>query len=186
MTTHVTFMEGLFDWIVLVAGFDADNVFRRNQNNPDRAPSVQWATYKEIGGTTKDYALWKKTENAGAPTEQFDMTRIKDGTTIISMNIYSEDGADVLRNLFESREEREPRKLLKAAGGVLIDMSGPRDLSLLSDTNWKQRYQADFTFNTFTKRVETDYILDVSDINGEMIGSDGTVYETQIYVDRNG
>lgn len=181
MTTYTEYMDGLYDWLALVSGFDAANIFRRHQQNPDLGADVNWISYKEIGGTARDYPLEKTEDNAGAPGEQMDVTRVIDGTSIISVNVYAENGADVLRNLWLSRFERDPRKILADAKAVLVQMSGPRDLTELSDTQWKQRYQADFTFNIFTERTETDYIMDIVDMTGKVENDTVT-----IYVDRNG
>ena len=178
MTTHLTFMDGLYDWLLLVTGFNADNIFRRDQQNPDRDPGVEWATYKVISGDVSDYPL-EKSLAVGTAKEELDIKRIHPGTTIVSVNIYAEDGADVLKNLYASRMERNPRELLKDAGGVLLSMNGPRDLSLLSETTWKARHQAVFTFNTFTQRIERDFIVDITHAKGKM-----ETDEVEIYVER--
>ena len=182
MTVYATFMSGVFDWLALVTGYAPANIFRRNQENPDLGPDVNWATYKEISGDMRDYPLAKTVDNSPSinPGVNLDYTRVSPGSSMVSVNIYAENGADVLRNLFASRAERASRKLIKAAGASLISMSGPRDLSLLSDTKWKPRYQADFTFYMFTERLETDSIVDIVSLTG-MIENDTITIET----DRN-
>lgn len=181
MTVYSNYMDGIFDWLALVTGYNASNIFRQHQQNPDLGPDANWITYKEIGGTVKDYPLVKTEANVAAPTEEIDITRILPGKSIVSVNVYALNGADVLRNLWLSRFERAPRVVLDTAKTVLNFMSGPRDLSELSDTKWKHRYQADFTFEVFTERVETDYIADIFDLEGTV--ENDTV---SIYVDRNG
>lgn len=181
MTTHTEYMDGLFDWFALVTGFNSANIFRQHQQNPDLGPDVEWLTYKEIGGDIRDYPLVKTTASGTAPGEQVDMTRVISGTSIVSVNVFAVNGADVLRNLWLSRWERAPRVTLKAAKAVLMFMGGPRDLSSLSDTKWKHRYQADFTFRVFTERVESDYIVDIVELDGKIDDDD-----VAINVDRNG
>jgi len=178
MTTHNTFLTAVYDWIVLVTGIDKDNVFRRDQENPDKLPGVEWATFKEISGDVRDYPLEKKTA-VGTAKAQYDGTRVFPGTSIVSVNVYAANGADMLRNLYASRTERAPRMLFNTAKAVLLSMAGPRDLSLLSETTWKSRHQADFTFNVFTERVERDYLVDIVDMTGK-IETD----EIEIYVAR--
>lgn len=183
MTVYADYMDGVYDWLALVTGFDPDNIFRRNQQNPDLGPDVEWATYKEISGDVRDYPLVKKEDNdpVGNPGVSLKYTRVLPGTSVVSVNIYAENGFDILRNLFLSREERATRQILAAAKVVLLSMVGPRDLSILSNTKWKNRYQADYTFQEFTERVETDYIVDIVDLTGKV--EQDTV---EIYVDRNG
>lgn len=183
MTIYTEYMSGVYDWIVAVSGFAAGNVFRRNQENPDLGPDANWATYKEISGETRDYPLVKTVDNSPIinPGVQLDYTRVLPGTSMVSVNIYADNGADILRNMFLARTERATRAIFKTAKIVLLDMSGPRDLSELSDTKWKNRYQADFTFQVFTERVELDYIVDIVDLTGKV--EQDTI---EIYVDRNG
>ena len=181
MTTYDGFMKGVYDWIVLNTGFDAANVFRQNQENPDLGAVTEWATYQEISGVNANHPLEKKTANETNPTEQVDYTRITPGEAIVSVNIYAKDGADILRGLWASNNERATREIFKTAKVVLFRMSGPREINQLSNTRWKHRYQADFTFRLHTERVETDYIADIFDLDGKM--NDDTV---NIYVDRNG
>jgi hypothetical protein len=183
MTAYSTFMTGVYDWLYLVTGFGAGNIFRQNQQNPDLGPDVSWATYKEISGTMVDYPLEKVTDHDPdvTPGVQLDTLRVFPGTSMVSVNIYAANGADILRNLYASRAERAPRVLLKTAGVVLLSMAGPRDLAELSNTKWKHRFQADFTFNSFTERTELDYVMDIVDLTGK-IETD----EVEVYVDRNG
>ena len=181
MTVYADFMKGLNDWFVLISGIDAANIFRGYQQNPDLGPNVDWLTYKEIDGDSRDYHLQKTEPNATEPTAEQDTTRVLPGTSVVSVNVYAENGADILKSLWLSRAERDARKILKTAKVVLFGMSGPRDLSVLSDTQWKHRWQADFTFRTHTERVETDYIVDVFDLDGKI--ETDTV---NVYVDRNG
>ena len=138
MTVYSTYMDGIYDWLALVTSFGAGSIFRRDQQNPDLGPDVSWATYKEISGDMRDYPLVKvedhdpvTSEGPGNPGVEVDTTRVFPGTSMVSVNIYAINGADVLRNLHASRVERATRKILTAAGVVLISMTGPRDLSLL-------------------------------------------------------
>ena len=178
MTVYSTFHDALYDWIVDVTGFDPANVFRRNQENPDRAPGVNWATFKEITGDARDYPLEVKVP-VGTAKEEFDTQRIFPGTSTVSVNIYADNGADILRALYDSRAERTTRKRFKDAKAVLLSMAGPRDLTLLSDTTWKARHQADFTFNIFSERTERDFIVDIVRATGKMDDD-----EVEIYVAR--
>jgi len=166
MTTQNELQTALYNWLVLVTGFGPENIFRSEQNNPDRPNGTSWATFKIIAGESPDYPMWEKSPNPDHPLEQVDILRVNTGSTMVSINIYSENFADILKGLYLSRAERETRILFKDIGASLIDFSGVRDLTLLSDTNWKKRGQADFTFNTFSERTETDYILDDSDLTG--------------------
>lgn len=167
MTVYSTFHDALYDWIVDVTGFDPANIFRRNQQNPDRAPGENWATFKEISGDARDYPLEVRVP-VGTAKEEFDDQRIFPGTSVVSVNIYADNGADILRALYDSRTERTTRKRFYDAKAVLLSMAGPRDLSLLSDTTWKARHQADFTFNTFSERTERDSVVDVVRVTGKI------------------
>lgn len=183
MTVYADYMSGVYDWLALVTAFGAGNIFRRNQENPDLGPDVNWCTYKEISGDVRDYPLEKVIDHAPItnPGVNLDYIRVAPGTSMVSVNVYADNGADVLRNLYASRAERATRAIFKTAKIVLLSMSGPRDLSILSDTKWKNRYQADFTFQVFTERTELDYIVDI-------VQATGTI-ETEtitIDVDRNG
>lgn len=184
MTTQVTFMAAIQDWIILVAGFSNQNVFQAQQNGPDRGPGTNWATYQKINGMASDYHM-EKTEDAdpGGPNEGevISTTRVRASTSTISVNIYAMDGDDILNGLLDSKTERATRKLFSDVGACLISKSNNRPLFKKSDTLFKPRYQADFTFNTFSQRVETDFNANEFDIKGK-IETD----EVQIYVDCNG
>jgi len=159
-------MDGLYDWFLLVTGFNGANIFRQDQENPDLGTEVNWLTYKEVSGLVRDYPLYKTTASEDNPGTQVDSARIIPGESIVSVNVYAANGADILRKLWLSKYERDPRVILKSAGVTLFQMSGPRDLSMLSDTKWKHRFQADFTFRVFTQIVETDYTVDTTELTG--------------------
>lgn len=184
MTTQATFMAAIQDWIILVAGFNDQNVFQAQQNGPDRGPGTNWATYQKINGMASDYHM-EKTEDADpdGPTkgELINITRVRTSVSTISVNIYAMNGDDILNGLLDSKTERATRVLFSDVGAVLISKSNNRPLFKKSDTLFKPRYQADFTFNTFSQRVETEFNANEFDIKGT-IETD----EAQIYVNRNG
>lgn len=186
MTTHSTFMAAVHSWIVAVTGFNAQNVIRAQQNAPERAPGVNWATYNYLSGDVRDYPLEKKMDAATPPTLQnVKAIRIHPGTATLSVNVYHTEGVDMLRALDASKTERATRVIFTAAGAVLVGIMGTvRNLTALNETQWVPRFQADFMFNVFHERNELNSIVHETDLNGLVVNDRMETEDVEIYVGR--
>jgi hypothetical protein len=187
MTVHSTFMAAVHSWIVATTGFNAQNVFRAQQNGPERPPGTNWATFNFLSGDSRDYPIEKVEDNSPitAPMMTAKRTRIRPGTVMVSVNMYHPEGPDKLRELDDSKAERVTRQIFTPAGAVLIGVGQIRNLTALNETVWVPRFQADFTFNIHHTRVELIPVVHISDLNGELVNDKMEIEAVKILVERN-
>lgn len=180
MTIHSTFLVGIHNWIVEVTGLDPQNVFEAKQNGPDRGPGTLWATYEIMTNLTSDYVVCSSQEDADpeGPTEGelINSSSTKRRVTTVTVNMYAPNAEDLLTDLDMSTEERTPRKILSDAGCALLPGTSVRALALRSDTVWKKRAVADFTFNTFRTRTVQEENANVFDIRGKIEENETVIY----------
>jgi hypothetical protein len=133
--------ELLRQWIVAVTGYDDQHVIRANQNGP--RPVGDYATYQIISIVPDDHAWWSDVEID--PDEITQTFRVR-ATMIVDVNVYSLDGWTKLSELGLSNNVDVYRGIFAPDGTVLKSKGTTRDLALLGDTSWRDRYQSDFTF----------------------------------------
>lgn len=154
----------IHNWIKAITGYDAQHVIKGNQTG--KRPKGDYATYFQIGGTENQYAYKKKVdeiEGEPIPGDDVEVTYTTPETVIYDINVFSETGDRVLKDLFKSRNLLIARNILKLGNLVIRYISSTRDLTRFSDTIFRPRYQADFTFGTMNEMKETNQkILEVS------------------------
>lgn len=168
----------LYDWLVLVTGYDEENVIRANQNGP--RPVAPFATWQITTSEPADYS-YIETQVVQTPDEEDEeIIHLNGSTTLmkrhivsVDVNIYDPDGRSILSNLEMSNARTDVRQIF-APGTVLIGASVIRDMTEVMDTKFVPRYQAEFRFRTFVENTHTDvdHIWESYDITGELTDGD--------------
>lgn len=151
----------LYDWIVLVTGYDAENVIRANQNGP--RPVAPFATWQITTSEPDDYS-YTSSELVETPDEEDEeIIHLNASTTImkrhivsVDVNVYDSSGRSKLAELEMSNARTDVRQIFNDSGTVLIGASIVRDLTETIDTKFVPRYQAEFRFRTFVSFTHTD------------------------------
>jgi hypothetical protein len=160
----------IWAWLVAASGYAGGKVYRADQNGPDLWPD-NYITYKII---TRDAARHadRMYVDPGVPGDT--STRYITRTVVtVSVNVYAEDGAERLTSIFGlARYSWVCRQILLAADAALLDMGTIRDLTRLTDTGHRPRFQADFVFNWTTSVTVSDNTVDVVEINGIIEGDE--------------
>jgi hypothetical protein len=169
--------KALYDWLIAITGYSAENVFRANQNGPQPDLPTEYATYNVISLIPRDSAYWKKVDK-GADDDvknQFTVQAIMN----VSVNVYAEDGFEKLFILSQSNNLLATRDIFSAQSMTLIGkVSGSQDLTAIGDSDWRPRYQADFDFLVYTTVEEINQLIKAYQLTGEIQGDpiivDGT------------
>jgi len=142
------FNQMLYRWITEVTGYPDGYVIKANQNGP-RPSEVSlddYATYQIISIAPSDYSDVKKSEfNLDLVQAEYTNKSIM----AVSVNVYAGNGRQIIQALLQSRYTLIVRNLLREYKAVLLGASDTRDLTELGDTEYRDRYQADYTFGIY-------------------------------------
>ncbi len=158
----------IHNWIKSVTGFDGQHVIKENQTG--KRPKDDYVSYFEIGGSENQFAHKKKVDKIDLvpiPDDNVEVTYTTPETVIYSIDIHSLNGKRILDDLFKSRNLLSARNILKLGNLVIAAKSETRNPNLFSDTKYRIRYQADFTFRTMNEMKETNQKILTMILHGE-------------------
>ena len=155
----------LIAWISNGTGLAADHIIRANQNGPDLWPD-SFATFQVISAVLHDHEDYKAV--AAAAEGEITITHVVQTVLTLSVNIYAPNGDQLLSQLWNSRLTYAGRFDLREIKAANVAFTGVRDLAFLSDTQFRPRFQGDFTINYRTLLDETNNIVDLLSISGKM------------------
>ena len=161
------FNTAIRSWIIEVTGLT--DVFQADQSGPDPWPT-SYATFKSTAQAPNWSSDYEKV--AGAVEGTIDINHVSYMPVTVTINIFDSDGSDLMTKLFNSRKLRTVRDILNPIYTFIDTMSDVRDLTGLNDTEFKPRYQADFTFHYQTKLTDTDYNIDKLSAQGTIDNDD--------------
>jgi hypothetical protein len=142
----------IFDWIEVSTVFDDQHIIRENQSGP--RPERPFITYELLSLVPSDFSTPQKIEDPGDPDNTL-ITYYNRARLSISVNVYAENGEEILAELNQSTELLVPRLTLRDGNLALIGMSSVRNLTELGDVGYRPRFQADFDFRWFSTVAES-------------------------------
>jgi hypothetical protein len=166
----------IHNWIKSVTGFDAQHVIRENQVG--KRPVEDYVSYFKIGGNENQYAHKKKVDEIDSvpiPDDDVEVTYTTPERIMYSVDIHSLNGERLLKDLFKSRNLLSARNILKLGNLVIVSKSETRNPNLFSDTKYRIRYQADFTFRTMNEMKETNQKILEYELHGKFGDLDTTI-----------
>lgn len=155
----------LVAWIANGTGLAADHVVRANQNGPDLWPD-SFATFQLISTLLDNHEDYAKSE--GTLVGDIDVTHVVKATLTLSVNVYALNGDQLLTNLWNSRLTYLGRQDLHTINASNIGFAGVNDLTYLSDTEYRPRFQSDFTIDYRTLLAEINKAVDKLTISGKI------------------
>lgn len=144
MTTSIL-EQGIKRWIEVVADLPNANVFKGFQSGP--IPNSDYVTFTFLsGGGIKSYYIKnvKPDPNPTNVSKTFVSQRIR---PVYTIDVYSDNGVDIIQDLWSSRVVPPIRSALATSGIVLFDQSMVRNLTNLDVTGYVSRFSVDFTFS---------------------------------------
>lgn len=163
----------IYSWIKAVTGFDDQHIIRANQTG--KRPKDDFITYFLIGGHENDYSHMKKVDEIDSipiPDDNVEVTYTTPETLIYDIQAYSINGKEILKDLLRSKYLFSARNILKIGNLVIANRSEIRNLTLFSDTVFRPRYQADFTFRTMDEMKETNQKILEFELHGKFDNMD--------------
>lgn len=131
-------------WIETIAGLAPDNVFLGNGSG--NRPNTDYVTFRYIGGGAATHSA-KYVEVQEAPNEKFaDEDFVSRENLTYQIDVFAEEGKDIINKLWLSRAVPTIRKDLLAGGITVSTKTGTRNLTALEDTDFAPRYSVDITF----------------------------------------
>jgi hypothetical protein len=163
--------ETISAWVQSVTGYDDQHVIQANQTGP--RPSIPYATIGPSTDETEFFPNVKRTKKPWAgPGPDPDPTILVENTfqreNVITINVYSDDGENVLSALETSMHLWEPRMLLMEAGIALQGKGTTRNLTRFEDTKYLSRFLSDFIFLSYSKNKEEVEEITEFDLGVEM------------------
>lgn len=152
-------------WINNGTGIAANHIVRANQNGPDFC-TTPFVTFQLINTSLNVHEDYKKVE--GTELGDLNITHAVKATLTLSINVYANNGDQLLAQLWNSRLTYAGRYDLRQVKASNIGFSGVRDLSYREDGTWRPRFQADFTLDYRTLLVETNKTVDLLTLSGKI------------------
>jgi len=142
-------------WIMAVTGYDTNHVILRSAGGP--RPDGEYAVFDKpysVGQVGTAFV----SEDSAADGE---ITRVHtaNSTARTAVDIYAEDGAEVLEDLELSVEFSVYRGALEAGDLTFLRRTAVIYVPQYDDTDPRDRYRADFYFYTQHDLTETDFEL---------------------------
>ena len=164
----MSFDTAIQQWLIEVSGYDDQHVIRANPKGPK--PAGDHITYLLLTSPQSDFAEVKKTDLHVDDDIQVDYTHA--AKPAYSVNVYAQDGEDIINDLWASRYLLAPRLILKDEGLVLAAKTGPGAVPQPGDTAWLPQYNATFEFRAFRVSSEVNQKIKTFVIGGELGGID--------------
>jgi hypothetical protein len=164
----MSFDTTIQQWLIEVSGYDDQHVIRANPKGPK--PSGDHITYLLLTSPQSDFAEVKKTDLEVDDDIQVDYTHAT--KPAYSINVYAQNGEDILKDLWASRYTLTPRLILKGGGLALANKAGPGAAPQPGDTTWLPQYNATFEFRAFHVASEVNQKIKTFVIGGELGGID--------------
>ena len=153
--------KNIYDWANTVL---SDQIIRADQNGP--RPLTSYATFKIIQSISSDFSLKEESENMPVDDDIIETYRNRH-KVIVDVNLYHEDGIDLLGKLDQARYLLDARLILQAANSVLIGSGDIRDLSPLGDTGFRPRYQSEFNFYSWNELTQPNQKILIINLQGK-------------------
>jgi len=109
----------------------------------------------------------------GDDTKQVDY--ITRNELMVSVEVYADDGMSQLLSLGKSGYLYRARQVLQPDKLAILRAGDPRKIPFDSDTNWKPRYQCDFTINSYHTITEIIEQIEAYDFTGTFIRDENVV-----------
>jgi len=170
--------DTIYDWIKFVTGYPDDNIIKANQSG--NRPIGPYATYYLVAAIPSDSsAMQKKLSADELFVERTFYNRV---TLTISVDVYESRGAEILLAAAQSGATQEARIILAASNLTLIKGGTPRAIPEPGDTEYRERYNADFDFYWYSEIGETiDRILEMV-LGGDFVDDQGNEDHEEIEV----
>jgi hypothetical protein len=158
-------------WLIAVSGYDDQHVIRANPEGPK--PEGNHITYLLLTSPQSDFAEVKKTDLESDDDIQVDYTHA--AKPAYSINVYAQDGEDIINDLWDSRYLLIPRKILRTGGLVLAGRSGPGAVPQPGDTTWLPQYAKTFEFRGYHVSSEVNQKILQWVLSGEFGDLDASI-----------
>jgi hypothetical protein len=158
--------KNIYDWIKTVL---SDSVIRSDQNGPQ--PKGSYATFKIMQSIKSDFSLKTKSENSPIDNDIIE-TYTNRHSVIVDVNIYADNGIDLLGKLDQSRYLLNSRLILQAVDCSLVGSGDIRDLTSLGDTEFESRYQSEFTFFSWNTLTQPNQKILTVELKGKFDSTD--------------
>lgn len=166
----MTINSALKSWVMEVTGYDDQHVILENENGG--RPVGAFATFDILTILPGAHPNVKK-------TNQGDQTFLTEYTTrnvlMVSVEVYALDGMNHLQSLAKSNHLLAVRQILNAEKLAIMRAGEPRKIPFDSDTNWKGRYQCDFSINSYHTISEIIEQIEAYDFTGSFIRDENVV-----------
>ena len=166
----MTINSALKSWVMEITGYDSQHVILETGNGP--RPEGDFATFDVltvIPGAHPDVREY----DLGDDTKQIDY--ITRNELMVSVEVYSIDGMSHLLSLAKSGHLFRARQVLQPDKLAILRVGDPRKIPFDSDTNWKPRFQCDFTINSYHTISEIIEQIEAYDFTGSFIRDENVV-----------
>jgi hypothetical protein len=166
----MTINSALKSWVMEITGYDNQHVILENEDGG--RPVGPFATFDILTILPGAHPNVKKTD-LGDKTFQVEYaTR---NVLMVSVEVYAQDGMDHLQSLAKSNYLFAVRQILNAEKLAIMRAGDPRKIPFDSDTNWKGRYQCDFTMNSYHTISEIIEQIEAYDFTGSFVHDEDVV-----------
>lgn len=159
-------------WLTAGAGSPALPVIRANQAGLELVPGG-CITFQLIGADPSGHEDY--TKNGTLIEGDIEISHYQKTKIMVSVNVYSADGAARLGRIWQSRFTYSGRYPLNQVRASLVDFSGVRDLTYKTDTGFQPRFQSDFTLDYRTLLVEANKQVDYLSVQGTIENESVTI-----------
>lgn len=159
------------DWIMDITGYDNQHVIEAYQEGP--RPVNNYATYYRLTGNTSIFSEAEKEDLL--VNDDIKVTYRSPKITIFSVDVFADDGEQILADLGQSKNLLAIRLILQADNAVLRSKSDTRFVPTPGDTRWRRHWQADFTFAEYHESTEENQKILEYEITGEIGGLETTI-----------
>jgi len=125
-------------------GYSGVQVIRENQNGG--TIYGEHLTYRVLGDERLGSSGVEEREENTPVDDNMQATNTRRYRVSVSVHLYAEEGMLIFRKLREAASIWEVRAILQNAGASLSSMGGTSDLTFLDVTQYRRRYQSNFSF----------------------------------------
>lgn len=155
--------------------YQAHDVYMARQNI-DRPLTDKFVTYDIISSTIREETpVFSVSKGTVAQSAEYESTQVVD--KIVRVNVFNDfdDGEEILHRLYGDYQYDSDVKATLPQSTALLRLLNIQDTTYLDDTQWVNRYTADYSFVDMvtTVSIDSDGIIDTVTMGFEFTNDDG-------------